>query len=217
MISKPFVFEHDVANLWGQHGDGNSSWFTTMGNGYQTYTHDIMIFHCSIRLPIRGRTCSRLKTSISDGNTKHASEWVLNISHFDIYSRCCGFHIKCWDYESTRDDRRKTPDFSKCYQLQEVDMSQLILSSWPTGYWIAWRFERAPCWPSWPPRVWNSLTPFGWPRNSPSFFWAGIWHLTILVLVQLISFQTSQTFINYPIYPPLGRWNNDWTEANLGF
>ena len=150
MISKPFVFENDVANLWGQHGDGNSSWFTTMGNGYQTYTHDIMIFHYSIY------TASYSREDLQQTVNQHfwwkheRCEWMT--SNSGTMSR---HEIRSW-----------TPDFIKCYQLQEVDMSWLILSSWPKGYWIAWRFERAPCWPSWPPRVWNSLTPFGWPRNS---------------------------------------------------
>ena len=80
--------------LWGQHGDGNSSWFTTMGNGYQTYTHDIRIFHYSIRLPIRGRTC---KQTVNQHfwwkhercewmGSEHLSFWYLQIGAVDSTS-----------------------------------------------------------------------------------------------------------------------------------
>lgn len=126
MISKPFVFEHDVAS----YSEGNMGMVTPVGS--LQWKMDIkpirMISWYSTTvygfLFEEGPAADCKPTFLMETRKMRVNGfWTSLILIFT--DRCCGFHIKCWDYESTRDDRRKTPDFYKCYQLQEVDMSWL--------------------------------------------------------------------------------------------
>ena len=126
MISKPFVFEHDVAS----YSEGNMGMVTPVGS--LQWEMDIkpirMISWYSTTvygfLFEEGPAADCKPTFLMETRKMRVNGfWTSLILIFT--DRCCGFHIKCWDYESTRDDRRKTPDFYKCYQLQEVDMSWL--------------------------------------------------------------------------------------------